>query len=126
SRLVSPLVLWVDTDESGHGQSVELISVWLSRDSFSNALNLRSSPLVIELCTERSSTGVFPSSMLTTADMLGLRVGDMLVHRRANFNICRASSVEKLEPSAGSTSSRIHKSKQREEGPKKPREQVFG
>lgn len=102
---LSPLLICSEREESGHGQSVELISVWLVSASFPKALNLKSSQLEIDFCTVRSSIGVFPSSMLTTADIFGLRVGDMLVQRRANFNICKASSLEKSEPRAGSTSS---------------------
>ena len=52
-----------------------------------------------------SFTAVRPSSMLTTWDIIGLRVGDALVHKRATFSITIASSVVYSEPKPGSTNS---------------------
>jgi len=49
---------------------------------------------------------VQPSSMLTAWHIVGLSVGDALVHKRATFSITMASSVEYSEPMSGSTSSR--------------------
>ena len=50
-----------------------------------------------------SWTAVWPSSMLTTADMVGRSVGDGLVHNRATFIIFNASSLLKLDFKFGST-----------------------
>ena len=56
--------------------------VLLSRDNFrSKALNLASRSAVLRLMFD-TSTAVLPSSMLTTQDMDGLRVGDKFVHMR--------------------------------------------
>lgn len=52
-----------------------------------------------------SFTAVRPSSMLTTWDIVGLRLGDALVHKRATFSITIASSVVYSEPKPGSTNS---------------------
>lgn len=67
---------------------------WLSSDIFfPKALNRQSSFNEVRFTTG-AWTGIFPSSMLTTEDMAGLRVGDGLVHNRAKFNIPSASTSE--------------------------------
>ncbi|THU73680.1 hypothetical protein C4D60_Mb04t25420 [Musa balbisiana] len=76
-----------------------------SEGMFSGTRNLRSSLAEAVCSTAGKSMAVPPSSMLTTLDIMGLRVGDGLVHARATFKICNASSLEYSEPRTGSTSS---------------------
>ncbi|RRT61887.1 hypothetical protein B296_00019203 [Ensete ventricosum] len=72
---------------------------------FSGTRNLRSRLPEADCSTAGKSMAVLPSSMLTTLDIVGLRVGDGLVHARAKFKIRNASSLEDSEPRTGSTSS---------------------
>nr|GMC74741.1 hypothetical protein GW17_00036002 [Ipomoea batatas] len=72
----------------------EFVVVWLSCDSFSNALNLARSSLDFPGPTAGACTGIWPLSIFTTETMDGLRVGDGLAHKRANLSIFRASSLE--------------------------------
>lgn len=46
--------------------------------------------------------------MFKAWDMVGLRVGDAFVHKRATFKIVIASSDEYSDPKSGSTSSSRH------------------
>ena len=105
-------------EESAHGPSIDLplssllscknveeTLVWLSCDRSSKALNLAPAVLSLRLIIG-AWIGVFPSSMLTTDDIGGLRVGDGLVQRSANCSILMASSEEYFEPRLGSTNSR--------------------
>ena len=105
-------------EESTHGPSSDMClcfilsceyaeetRVWLSCDSNSKALNLTSWLLSLRLIIG-AWIGIFPSSMLTTDDMVGLRVGDGLVHKSAKLSILMASSGEYFEPRFGSTNSR--------------------
>nr|GMC72618.1 hypothetical protein GW17_00036002 [Ipomoea batatas] len=72
----------------------EFVVVWLSCDSFSNALNLARSSLDFLGPTAGACTGIWPLSIFTTETMDGLRVGDGLAHKRANLSIFSASSLE--------------------------------
>ncbi|GMN71550.1 hypothetical protein TIFTF001_053420, partial [Ficus carica] len=61
-------------------------SLWLPCVSLSKALNLGLWPNVRRLTTG-AWTGILPSSIFTTEDIGGRRVGDGLVHRSAKFSI---------------------------------------
>lgn len=95
-----------EPEVSVHGPLIDMLWVRLgcSQKWFLMALYL-------ELTAEnpgserRSWTAVLPSSMLTTWDIFGLRVGEALVHNRATFSITIVSSDEYSEPKAGSTNS---------------------
>lgn len=95
-----------ESEESLYGPSVDMLCDMLgsSQKCFLMALNFES---MVENpgSDSRSWTAVRPSSMLTTWDIIGLRVGDALVHKRATFSITIASSDEYSDPKSGSTSS---------------------
>jgi hypothetical protein len=96
--------LWRDMEEHTLGSFAD---VWLSCDSNSEALSLACRLLSLRLINV-TWIGVFPSSMLTTNDIDGLRVADVFVHKNAKLSILMASSVEYLEPwRLGSTNSKI-------------------
>jgi hypothetical protein len=96
--------LWRDTEEYTLGPFAD---AWLSCDSNSEALSLACRLLSLRLIT-LAWIGVFPSSMLTTNDIDGLRVADVFVHKNAKLSILMASSVEYLEPRRlGSTNSKM-------------------
>ena len=90
--------------------SAEMVEtcVWLSCDITSKDLKVMSGfpGALLTLLTTGGWTGILPSSILTTDDMGGLRVGEGLVHRRAKVNILIASSFKYFEPRVGSTTSK--------------------
>lgn len=99
-------LFWLEVDdESIHIPSINMllcigmpcddveILVGLSCDNFSKALSLASRSGGLRLMFD-TSTSILPSSMLTTEDMEGLRLGDRFVHKRAIWSILMTSSFE--------------------------------
>ena len=94
-EMVSALLLVTDTEELDHGASVETPMNWLSWESVWKALNLISSLAdLLSFLVGGAMMGVWPSSMLITIDIWGLREGDAPVHKRAKSSICCASFFE--------------------------------
>lgn len=98
-------LLWTEMEESIQGPVIEISlciwlscenvenCVWLSCDNFPKALNLASGFVSLRLIIG-AWTAIFPSIILTTEDIDGLRVGEGLVHKRAKLSILNASSEE--------------------------------
>ena len=102
--LVSSL-LSTEKEELVHGSSIDMplwvwlsrkeleTCVWLSCEILSKALNLASGFVSLRLIIG-AWTAIFPSIILTTEDIDGLRVGEGLVHKRAKQSSLIASSEE--------------------------------